>query len=400
MSGMTDRPMATSGVWRRWCAIAAVAGGLGACGEDPPLGPPVRTPDDSSAVAGTSGQSEPDAGAGGSGAAPGPDNSERPPLLGGFDLPDGGAPDSQGDCTPGATRECVFDQLCSGVATCAADGRGFGACSCGSTPSDGSGGIVGAACRSDADCKGGATCITAAGNGWLGDRGPAGGYCTFSCVDDPACAAHDPWSRCVPLGPDDSLFCIRTCLSKDAEAGEAKCLNRPDLACVSTAADQVELIAAERQPGYCAPRCGSDEECPPGRFCHRQVGACTDVLSPGAPSGSRCELTSDCDGRQCVGRDGNDDGVGVCSALCVLGSASGCGYAHDSSRRDVGCVTPLVAAGRFSEGPGDLGLCQELCDVDTDCVQNATGFACRPLNETLAAFLGRSGACAPRPAAN
>jgi len=396
---MTDRPIAASGVWRRLFAVGTVAWGLGACSEDAPPGPPVRTPDDSSAVAGASGQSEADAGAGGSGDAPGPDTLERPPLLGGFDLPDAGAQNAQADCTPGETRECVFDQLCSGVASCAADGQGFGACSCAATPLDGSGGIVGATCQSDADCRGGATCLRADGLGWGGQGGPAGGYCTFSCVTEPEddCAAHDPWSRCVPLGPEGAPYCIRTCLSKDAEPGEAKCLNRPDLACFSAAAAKVELIAAERQAGICSPRCGSDSECPAGRFCHRQGGICTDVLSPGAPTGSRCELTTDCDGQECVGRE---DGVGVCSALCVLGSVSGCGYGHDSSQRDVGCVTALVAAGRFSEGPGDLGLCQELCDVDTDCVQNETGFVCRPITEALAVFLGRSGVCAPRPAAN
>jgi len=354
-------------------------------------------PDASSAAAGTSASGEPDAGAGGSGDVTGAD-VERPPLLGGFDLPDGGAQNIQGDCTPGETRECVFDQLCSGVASCAADGRGFGACSCGSTPVDGSGGIVGASCQSDADCRGGATCLTAQSNGWVGDGGPAGGYCTFSCVDEPDdCATHDPWSRCVPLGPGGSLYCIRTCLSQDAEPGEAKCLNRPDLACVSTAADGIELIAAERQPGYCAPRCGSDDECPLGRVCHRQGGICTDGPSPGAPTGSSCTLTSDCDGRMCENRV---DGVGVCTALCVLGSRSGCGFGLAPDSRDVGCVTPLVSSGRFSEGPGDLGLCQELCDVDADCERNASGFGCRPIREELVTFFGRSGVCAPRPAAN
>jgi hypothetical protein len=344
--------------------------------------------------AGSSAQAGQDAGVAGSSETPTPNGFERPPLLDGFDLPDAGA--SSG-CTPGQTQACVFDQLCSGVATCAADGQGFGACSCESTPSDGSGGIVGASCRSNADCSGGATCLAAESNGWLGQGGPAGGYCTFSCVDTPDCAAHDPWSRCVPLGPNDGLYCIRTCLSQDAEPGEAKCLNRPDLACVSTAADGVELISADRQPGYCAPRCGSNDECPLGRVCHRQGGVCTDLPSPGAPVGSSCALTTDCDGRMCEDRV---DGVGVCTARCVLGSLSGCGYGATSSSRDVGCVTPLVSAGRFSEGPGDLGLCQELCDVDADCLRNTTGFACRPLNQALAAFLGRSGACAPRPTAN
>jgi hypothetical protein len=194
----------------------------------------------------------------------------------------------------------------------------------------------------------------------------------------------------VPLGPNETNYCIRTCLSKDAEPGEAKCLNRSDLACVSIAADGVVGIAPERQEGYCAPRCGSNEECPSGRFCHRQGGICTDGPSPGAPTGTRCELTTNCDGRACEDRI---DGVGVCTAECVLGSLSGCGYGPDAPLRKAACLTPLVSAGRFSEGPGDLGLCRELCDVDSDCLRAAEGFVCRALNPTLATFTGRSGAC-------
>jgi hypothetical protein len=194
----------------------------------------------------------------------------------------------------------------------------------------------------------------------------------------------------VGLGPGGDTYCIRTCLSKDPEPGEAKCLNRANLVCVSAAADGVEPLAAGRQAGYCAPRCGSDSECPMGRVCHRQGGICTDVRSPGAPTGSSCTLDTNCDGKACESRI---DGVGVCTAECVLGALAGCGYASDEPQRKAACITPLVAAGRFSEGPGDLGLCRELCDVDSDCLEVANGFVCRPINAALASFTGRSGAC-------
>jgi hypothetical protein len=299
----------------------------------------------------------------------------------------GSADAGNGACTPGETQSCTLDQLCMGVATCAQDGT-FGDCQCPATPLLGRG-IVGATCDSDSQCSGG-LCLTAAGNGYLGAGGPARGYCTFSCANTTDCTPHDPQSRCVPLGANGSTYCIRTCLSKDAEPGEAKCLNRPDLVCESIAADGIEAISVERQEGYCAPRCGSDEECPTGRVCHRQAGICTDLGSPGSPIGSSCTLDTNCDGRSCESRVA---GVGTCAADCVLGSLSGCGYSRDAEKRKAACITARIASGRFSEGPGDLGVCRELCDVDSDCLQAATGFVCRPLNESLAEFTGRSGAC-------
>lgn len=324
-----------------------------------------------------------------------PARSEGDPLISGITPLQ--RPSANASCTPGETAECLQDQLCQGLATCHSDGVGFGACECASTPAAG-GGIVGAKCESDAECSGG-VCFRAEGNDYVGAGGPAGGYCTFPCADSNACAQHDPESRCVPMGANGSLYCIRTCLSKEAEPGEAKCLNRSNLVCVSEAADGVVGIAPERQPGYCAPRCSDDSECPSGRVCHRQAGICTDGRAPGAPVGSSCTLDTDCDGKACENRvqiDNGDAGVsrvGTCTAECVLGALQGCGYAHDDPQRKAACITALVSSGRFSEGPGDLGLCRELCDVDSDCLQAATGFICRKLSDALVAYTGRTGAC-------
>ena len=57
----------------------------------------------------------------------------------------------------------------------------------------------------------------------------------------------------------------------------------------------------------------------------------------------------------------------------------------------------LVSAGRFSEGPGDLGLCRELCSVDSDCQRANEGFICRPMTPALVEYTGRPGACALPP---
>jgi hypothetical protein len=296
-------------------------------------------------------------------------------------------------CKPGDTEECTFDQLCTGVATCLPSGEGFGPCQCDTVPSDGSGGIVGARCESDTDCLGGALCLRADGDLYAGG-GPAGGYCTFACTATGDCTSHDTHSDCETVNSNGGRYCIRTCLSKDAEPGEAKCLNRPDLVCESIAADTGNFTA-DRQDGFCAPLCGSDEECPAGRFCNRQGHICVAFRAPGAPTGSACSLEADCDGHSCENRV---NGIGVCTAACTLGSLSGCGYSREDATRKAACVTAQVAASRFSEGSGDLGFCRELCDVDSDCIQAAHGFGCAPFTDQAAAFFGRAGACAPKSA--
>lgn len=363
--------------------LVVVSWQLGACGgSDGPTGAPSASLDAGADAAATT---DPAGGSGGTNEPPSsspdagvtsPEEQLNPTLVTG--------------CTPGTTQSCRFEELCTGVATCAPDGSAFGACDCGALSTDVAG-IIGARCESDGDCAGGARCLSASGNDFYGAGGAAGGYCTFECTDTVECTDRDPFSTCSPVGPDGASICIRTCLSGEAEPGEAKCLNRPDVACESLAAQKIEPFNGAPQLGFCVPRCGSDEECPAGRFCHRQAGICTDFRSPGASVGAACSTSDACDGRECEGRV---DGVGTCTAHCVLGSLSGCGYGRDAASRDAACVVPVVAAGNFSEGPGDLGFCLELCDLDADCQQADAGFGCRPLSPGLATFLGRSGACA------
>ncbi len=308
----------------------------------------------------------------------------------------GGTSSAEGSCIEGATQACTFDQLCSGAQTCGSDGV-FGSCDCGTAALIG-GGVVGARCETDGDCSGGATCLQANSDIYLGAGGIAGGYCSFSCTVlseapfDDDCDEHDPQSFCAPLGPDGATYCLRTCTSLDPDPGEAKCLNRPDLVCVSQAATS-GMFTGMRQEGYCQPQCGSDEDCPEGRVCHAQAGICTTAQVELAPVGARCTLDTECSGQECADR--NSDNVGTCTASCVLGALSGCGYGRDASPREAACLTPLVAAGRFSEGAGDLGLCRELCDVAEDCERFDEGWTCAALNDTLEEFFGRVGACVP-----
>jgi len=162
---------------------------------------------------------------------------------------------------------------------------------------------------------------------------------------------------------------------------------------LSPAAGGGEPFSGMREVGYCKPQCGSDAECPAGRFCHSQSGTCTTAQVQLAPVGARCSLDTQCSGRAC--EDRNDENIGTCTAPCVLGALSGCGFARDASPRDVACLQPAVAAGRFSEGVGDSGLCRELCDVNDDCERVADGWVCSELSAGARDFFGRPGACTP-----
>lgn len=361
-------------------ALLALAGAVWSCGDDDdPTVVPALTVD-----AGGGSGSSPDASSSGSGGSGGSGSA-----LAGSDA--GGAGAEPTSCTPGEVRACLFDRLCSGEQACNAEGTAFGPCECGRAP--GVVGVIGAACDSDASCGSGGVCFAATGNQYAGAGGPAKGYCTAACEDNADCSARDPLSRCVGgLGPGGASYCIRTCESKEPAPGEAKCLNRPEVMCLSIAADGVAGFEPGPQQGVCVPRCGSDTDCPAGRFCHAEFGVCRNAPALGAPVGARCTLESNCDGNSCLDRDEN--GVGTCSADCTLGSLSGCGFARDAAVREAACVVPFLSGGGFSEGPGDKGVCQELCDVAADCQRAEEGAVCVPLTESAAAFFGRTGVCA------
>lgn len=371
-------------LWRGVLLGAGCLGAIAACGDDDSPPEQALGPDAGPGSAGGS-----DQGGSGGGSAAGAAGTA-------------GAAGNAGEagavtetCEPNTTRPCQQDFICSGEQTCASDGAGFGACDCGTTALVGSG-AVGARCETDADCASGATCLAEATTQWRGVAGgPAGGYCSLPCTDNADCQALDSQSTCQSFAPAEGSYCIRGCLSKDPDAGEAKCLNRPDVACISVAAqgDPENPFMAERQVGYCGPRCGSNSDCSGGRFCHRSAGLCTTNIAPGGAIGSRCDADRDCDGNSCEDRDA--EGIGTCTALCVLGALNGCGYAADVIRREAACLAPLVAAGRFTEGAGDIGLCRELCDVAEDCERAGEGWVCTPVGAELAEFVGRSGACAP-----
>jgi hypothetical protein len=185
-------------------------------------------------------------------------------------------------------------------------------------------------------------------------------------------------------------LCERTCLSQDERSlPENKCLHRPNLVCQSEALLGLVPFSGNRQRGWCHPQCGSDEDCG-SRRCDLSSGLCTDAPAPaGLPLGAACNANPQCASQSCV----QIGGLAFCSANCVFGQPVGCGYGLTANPRDGFCLRPRVTGFTGAEGRGDMGLCAEICTVDSDCEQAASGpVICDP-SEEIAELFGRTGAC-------
>jgi hypothetical protein len=197
---------------------------------------------------------------------------------------------------------------------------------------------------------------------------------------------------------------MRTCFSSPgsltaagaqarASLAENKCLNRPDLVCLSEAALGLAMFSGSRQSGWCFPQCGSNEECP-GRRCDLSRGVCVDTPAAGLELGARCASAQDCTGGLCIAADAAG-AESFCSAPCVLGQPVGCGYGPTAAVREAGCLGPRFGGFLSDEGIGDSGFCAELCDVDADCVQAASrGWTCT-LSDGARERFRRGGICGP-----
>jgi len=211
-------------------------------------------------------------------------------------------------CSAGATQPCV-SASCSGSATCAEDGSGFGACQC-DRPAAGDG-LVGLACTGDANCGGG-TCLGATGNDFLGTGGPEGGYCSFRCTATSECTPHDPASFCTPLRANGPTYCIRSV------CGDA--VVSPDEACDNG----LNMDAYGFSPAACAPGCVAPPHCGDavidlnfGEACDDGVndgtyGRCTPLCLRGPYCGdSEVSDDEDCD-------DGNRSNGDGCDLNCRI----------------------------------------------------------------------------------
>ena len=284
---------------------------------------------------------------------------------------------SPGKCTPGDVHACSGSGGCAGTQVCNTDGAGYAPCVCPMPPArpgpvrpD----VMGAPCTADTDCGSNLFCWTESTASLAGlPGGPAGGYCTARCQQDTTCQALEQFAGCVTFALDTPGLCFAGCISEGPTEG--KCLGRSNLACWSIP----ELFGQAKSQmfldrGLCFPKCDSDEDCP-GRRCNRasRVAVCSD--DPPRPElgaiGDPCTASSDCTFGLCRDLGG---GASACSASCVIGSPSSCGYGASATERDADCVLPFEWSGGTSFGVGDIGLCAETCSVSSDCKQ--PGFVC------------------------
>jgi hypothetical protein len=312
-------------------------------------------------------------------------------------------------CVPNEKRQCAGAGRCVGSHTCLPDGSGYGECDCSgplrqetmAPPAGEITPVVGRNCTTDENCGEGLRCYAASSNDLFGG-GPAGGYCSLPCTSNASCTAVDLEAECVGL-PGTQSVCIRTCRSltgpfnPEAPAlpplAENKCLSRPDLVCLSEFALGQAMFTGSRQPGWCFPQCGSDEECG-DRRCDLSRGLCVDGQATGLALGERCTNLNECSGGLCIDTTG-DGAETFCSAPCVVGQPVGCGYGASAVVREAGCLGPRFGGFTGNEGYGDTGFCAELCDVDADCVQAASrGWRCI-LNDVNQRRFGRAGVCGP-----
>ncbi len=217
---------------------------------------------------------------------------------------------------------------------------------------------LGATCTTDFDCGTGLTCYAPTSNAF-GTGGPAQGYCSRPCTQNPDCQKLDSTAQCVKLG-SGKAFCLEGCDPTSA----AVCQGRYDSLCMP---QQLGADAGYGGPAVCMPYCGSDNDCA-GLKCDLRTGLCTSNPTTGKAMGAPCNpqaATDPCAGF-CIGDDPNDGTKGICSAYCSnnsLGVAGECGSnAQQGSPQDAACLFQAT----FPSG-GTVGICGQLCNCDNDC---------------------------------
>jgi hypothetical protein len=300
-----------------------------------------------------------------------------------------GPPPLSTRCSAGSVEACAGAGNCAGTQMCLADGSGYSSCACAAPPLAVRGSVA-AACETDAECAEGLTCTTSADVGGpfssgAQPGGPQNGYCSRSCNTDAECQAADPGAIC--LGPGGSNHCFTSCDVR-APSFPAQCNGRDDLTCIPLS------LSPTAPRAYCAPACQDDAACAP-RFCNLSTGLCQDEPHAGKPIGAGCTDNGQCNSGVCSTLPGQP--APVCTGLCTFESPAGCGFGADAVERDAACVDTALGGG---VGPG---LCSELCDVDSDCEQNAAGWTCTPWSLdvilTYALLFERSGFCEFAPGA-
>jgi hypothetical protein len=240
-------------------------------------------------------------------------------------------------------------------------------------PSDGGGGQpLGRSCTSDSDC-GDLACVRPTDNLAPG-YGPPNGVCSRQCTSDSVCIPYG--GICMSFDNSSAEgWCVESCAPGNSVSEASKCHGRADEACGPT----------DRPHSYiCWSLCASDADCG-SRKCEMATGFCVDTVVAAAPIGTPCDpnaTTDACSPGYCQGLSAPDSGpaTGFCTVPCRFGGLDGCGY----SRNAIGPSTGVVAACMNypnMDGHGDQGLCWQLCDVASNCVDPSA--KCDPAARSL-----------------
>lgn len=254
----------------------------------------------------------------------------------------GGAPTGAGGGTGGSAR-----------------GGGDGASPLGDAAAAG----FGKACQVDAECGGGLICLKATDKLIFGQGGPANGYCSVACSDNPA--------KCTPLGgvcvdlrndttdPVES-YCLQTCTFGVLPAtAPPKCQGRPDVGC--------QVVDATTLAALCRPICSQDSDCPANRKCDLGTAVCMDAASAGDPVGAHCVADPDAS-TTCAGLCLSVGGMAsFCSMPCVLGNLQGCNWVGQGVAL-AGGAHGVCALSSATADVGDVGFCSQECDTVNDCL--------------------------------
>jgi hypothetical protein len=186
-----------------------------------------------------------------------------------------------------------------------------------------------------------------------------------------------------------------------------KCHDRPEITCSILYIPNSETCTADedctapalcdlegqcrRPTEACYPSCGNDLECPEDWFCNPRSGACQEEEPTGDPTNTTCdrEATEDaCLGRCASFVDENDEVVeSICVQDCNFLAPGQCGWLDTTQPAEEFCF------GRFADsGPGDQGLCYELCDCSEECTGDHSCFE-YPEPDAFEMVTGRRGVC-------
>jgi len=276
---------------------------------------------------------------------------------------------------------------------------------------------LGAKCTKDAECGAGLTCLLA-NSGALDGGGPAKGLCSTECSADPSVCGQFGQSAICLTYDNGKGYCLEGCKFGPETLDQfdpKKCHGRPEMACSGLLGSTAG--AACGPPTYdcptgeacgnddkchpvipaCMPRCNSDADCGTGLKCSPETGTCSATAPTGKKLGEACTSDPDAGTDDCEGICINyGDSLRACGSACTIGANPSCGWSGTGPAPSFCIYATSVVADNGGPGLGDLGLCIQFCDCNSDC--KAPGLVCSDFGSSTGAqsiknFTKRKGAC-------